>query len=271
MKSVIKCTTAKAIWTDLILAHEGPSDTRDTRILKWLSMYQTHRADNLRMKRWKGKRKKIISLKEVVFTKADESPSETAPEITSDPKFECDVQEMPHLPKLSRAEPIGTSADVITLDDLTQTLAVSKEIKRSLIKEVKGLKEKIKTPLDNSVSVSQTRSSKFVKGKKRLSFDLVNIVVGVKKTMAKLKAQSSHGSSSRKVPMILKPYVNCKYYGFNDHHSSECKHYPGCDIYGRIAHETANYAKKPSSNNKKPRISNRRSTEPTEKWVNKRN
>ncbi|GJR02443.1 hypothetical protein Tco_0525427 [Tanacetum coccineum] len=32
MKSVIKCKTAKAIWNDLILAHEGPSDTRDTKI-----------------------------------------------------------------------------------------------------------------------------------------------------------------------------------------------------------------------------------------------
>ncbi|GJS57495.1 uncharacterized mitochondrial protein-like protein [Tanacetum coccineum] len=32
MKSVIKCTSAKAIWTDLILTHEGPSETKDTKI-----------------------------------------------------------------------------------------------------------------------------------------------------------------------------------------------------------------------------------------------
>ncbi|GJS75936.1 hypothetical protein Tco_0725817 [Tanacetum coccineum] len=32
MKSVIKCKTAKDMWNDLILAHEGPSDTRDTKI-----------------------------------------------------------------------------------------------------------------------------------------------------------------------------------------------------------------------------------------------
>ncbi|GJU72070.1 retrovirus-related pol polyprotein from transposon TNT 1-94 [Tanacetum coccineum] len=32
MKSVIKCKTAKEMWNDLILAHEGPSDTRDTMI-----------------------------------------------------------------------------------------------------------------------------------------------------------------------------------------------------------------------------------------------
>ncbi|GJV78872.1 hypothetical protein Tco_1514742 [Tanacetum coccineum] len=32
MKSVIKCKTVKEMWNDLILAHEGPSDTRDTKI-----------------------------------------------------------------------------------------------------------------------------------------------------------------------------------------------------------------------------------------------
>ncbi|GJT64044.1 retrovirus-related pol polyprotein from transposon TNT 1-94 [Tanacetum coccineum] len=32
MKSIIKCKTAKEMWNDLILAHEGPSDTRDTKI-----------------------------------------------------------------------------------------------------------------------------------------------------------------------------------------------------------------------------------------------
>ncbi|GKA89836.1 retrovirus-related pol polyprotein from transposon TNT 1-94 [Tanacetum coccineum] len=32
MKSVIKCKTTKEMWNDLILAHEGPSDIRDTKI-----------------------------------------------------------------------------------------------------------------------------------------------------------------------------------------------------------------------------------------------
>ncbi|GKE28565.1 hypothetical protein Tco_1443949 [Tanacetum coccineum] len=32
MKSVIKCKTVKEMWNDLILAHEGPSDIRDTKI-----------------------------------------------------------------------------------------------------------------------------------------------------------------------------------------------------------------------------------------------
>ncbi|GKA38148.1 hypothetical protein Tco_0730699 [Tanacetum coccineum] len=32
MKSVIKFKTAKEMWNDIILAHEGPSDTKDTKI-----------------------------------------------------------------------------------------------------------------------------------------------------------------------------------------------------------------------------------------------
>ncbi|GJU47913.1 hypothetical protein Tco_1217468 [Tanacetum coccineum] len=32
MKSVIKCTIAQSMWNDLILAHEGPFNTRDTKI-----------------------------------------------------------------------------------------------------------------------------------------------------------------------------------------------------------------------------------------------
>ncbi|GJW82261.1 retrovirus-related pol polyprotein from transposon TNT 1-94 [Tanacetum coccineum] len=68
MKSVIKYKSGKEMWTELCLAYEGPSDTRDTKIAalrlkfnafkalegeksqclprKWLSMNQTQRANN---------------------------------------------------------------------------------------------------------------------------------------------------------------------------------------------------------------------------------
>ncbi|GKE66457.1 hypothetical protein Tco_1520618 [Tanacetum coccineum] len=66
------------------------------------------------------KRKETMSLKKVVFTKADESPLETNPQITSYSEFECENQEpLPPLPKLSGDKPIGTSTDVIPAADLT--------------------------------------------------------------------------------------------------------------------------------------------------------
>ncbi|GJY76124.1 hypothetical protein Tco_0481240 [Tanacetum coccineum] len=238
------------------------------------------------------------------------------------------MEPLPPLPKISGAKPIGTSADVITLADLTQTPAVSKEIRKildkksvikapkkkaqtvspsvpdpipikiadsstkqlilTLMKEVKGLKEQIKTPSNNFASVSQTQSSKAIKGKQKTWFASCKHCgfrnhlpedcymkpkcftcgstehltkehpeqVAVKKTLAKLKAQSSQGSSSRKAPIILNPFIDCKYFGFNDHHSDECEYYPKCDICGSIAHETIDCTKKPSSNNRKPRIDN---------------
>nr|GEU79015.1 retrovirus-related Pol polyprotein from transposon TNT 1-94 [Tanacetum cinerariifolium] len=130
----------------------------------------------------RGKSKEQISLKEVLFTKADESPTETAPEITFDSKSECDIQEsLPYLPKLIEAEPNSTSVDA---------------------------------------------------------------------------------------PMIPKPFKDYKYYGLNNHHSDECEYYLGCDICGSVAHEIVDCTKKPSSNNRKLRIANKRSTEPIEKSSN---
>ncbi|GJW20963.1 hypothetical protein Tco_0031585 [Tanacetum coccineum] len=72
----------------------------------------------------KGRRKEKISSKEVVFTKADESSSTLAPEITSDSESECDSQEpLPPLPKLIGAAPSGTSESLISLSDLTLNMA----------------------------------------------------------------------------------------------------------------------------------------------------
>ncbi|GJV90213.1 hypothetical protein Tco_1538026 [Tanacetum coccineum] len=81
--------------------------------------------------------------------------------------------------------------------------------------------------------------------------------------MSKLKAQSSQVTSSRKTLKIPKPFIPCKYCGFNDHHSNKCKYYPGCDIYRSIAHEPFDYDKRVIFNNKRPRIARQQSNEPT--------
>ncbi|GJR41557.1 retrovirus-related pol polyprotein from transposon TNT 1-94 [Tanacetum coccineum] len=247
------CKTAKEMWNDLILAHEGPFNTRDTKIAalrlkfnafkslegekvigtftrlkcllndlenngvtipqaevnatfvnslprKWLSMNQTQRANKIddltkgksekgkidkgksekgliaksfnwdeesvssedegttRIRdfmaiaedepsvgkagkadaRRKGRRKENNLSKEVLFTKADISTSESAPMITSDSEDDSDIQEpLPPLPKLTRVDPSGASKSLISLSDLTVNMAdltlntTSKEIKKS--------------------------------------------------------------------------------------------------------------------------------------------
>ncbi|GJR62050.1 hypothetical protein Tco_1504212 [Tanacetum coccineum] len=230
----------------------------------------------------RGKRKEKISSKEVIFTKADESSSMSISEITSDSESKCETQEpLPPLPKLIGAEPAGTSNSLISMADLTlnmadltlntsvpkktkptsdkvsPTHAIKKNTKTkppvvpapipekkgdasaehlllTLMEEVKSLKEHIKVPSDNSPSVSQTRSSK--------------------------------SSKAKKASMIPKPFKDCKYCGFNDHHFDDYEYYPGCEICGSVAHEIANCPKK-HPNNMKPRIANKRSTEPTKKYM----
>ncbi|GJU10028.1 hypothetical protein Tco_1132424 [Tanacetum coccineum] len=47
MNSVINCLTAKSTWDDLILYHEGPSDVKESRLLKkWLCFCQSLRKTN---------------------------------------------------------------------------------------------------------------------------------------------------------------------------------------------------------------------------------
>ncbi|GJX61857.1 hypothetical protein Tco_0294757 [Tanacetum coccineum] len=44
MESVISCETAKATWTDLVYSFEGPSDTKENKIMDLKLEYQTFRA-----------------------------------------------------------------------------------------------------------------------------------------------------------------------------------------------------------------------------------
>ncbi|GKA86379.1 hypothetical protein Tco_0808090 [Tanacetum coccineum] len=131
----------------------------------------------------------------------------------------------------------------------------------TLMEEVKGLKRKIKIPSGTPPSSSQPSSSKATKQKtwfgpckhcgfkNHLSDDcysnpkcstcgstdhltkehLEHAVV--KKTLSKLKAQSPLKPSPKKALMIPTTFKECKYYGFNDHHSDHCEFYPGCEDY----------------------------------------
>nr|GEW73600.1 hypothetical protein [Tanacetum cinerariifolium] len=80
----------------------------------------------------RGKKKDTISSKELLFSKEAESTSENVRKITSDSESECDnLEPLPPLLKLTKAKPIGTSTDVLTLVDLTLAPVVSKEIKKA--------------------------------------------------------------------------------------------------------------------------------------------
>ncbi|GJV59127.1 retrovirus-related pol polyprotein from transposon TNT 1-94 [Tanacetum coccineum] len=177
--------------------------------------------------------------------KAEESPSETICEITSDSESECDNQEpLPPLPRLSGTKPIGTSTNVIPPSDLNQTSSFSNNTKKVTDKEssAKIIKKKAQTK-SPSIPNPDEREDCYNKSKcstckstNHLTKEHPEQVV-VKNTLAKLNVQSSEVSSLRKAPKTPRPFIPCKYCGFNDHHSDECEYYPGCDICRSIAYE----------------------------------
>ncbi|GJZ92226.1 retrovirus-related pol polyprotein from transposon TNT 1-94 [Tanacetum coccineum] len=129
----------------------------------------------------KGKKKDDISSKEVLFSKAAESPSETVPKTTSDSESRCGNPEpLPPLPKLigsdwstvkapkKKAKTVSPSAP--DPDPVKKADSSTEQLLLTLIKEVKGLKEQIKIPSDTSSSVSQSGSSKSAKGKQKTWF-----------------------------------------------------------------------------------------------------
>nr|GEU98184.1 ribonuclease H-like domain-containing protein [Tanacetum cinerariifolium] len=107
LKKVIEKWTSSKVTLDQLLTKKIPSN-----IVRALGR--------------RGKRKDTISSKEVLFTKENGSPSETASKITFDFKSECDNQEpLPSFLKLLGAEPINTSSNISQPADLTQTSIVS--------------------------------------------------------------------------------------------------------------------------------------------------
>ncbi|GJV05481.1 hypothetical protein Tco_1343137 [Tanacetum coccineum] len=159
----------------------------------------------------------------------------------------------------------------------------TKQLLLTLIEEVKGLKRKIKIPSRTPPSSSQPSSSKATKQKtwfgpckhRRFKNHLYDDCyskpkcstcrstdhltkehleqAAVKKTLSNLKAQSPLKPSPKKAPMIPKPFKECKYYGFNNHHSDHYEFYPGCEVCGSIAHEPSGCPKK-HPNSRRPRI-----------------
>ncbi|GJR96953.1 hypothetical protein Tco_0269127 [Tanacetum coccineum] len=229
----------------------------------------------------KGRRKEKIS-KEVVFTKADESLSMLAPKITSDSESEYDSHEpLPPLPKLIGAAPSSTLESLISLSDLTLNM-VDLTLDTTVPKKTRPAVKVsptyvIKKRTEKSPAVSKPCFDK--KAYSSIEQLLLTLMeepkcytcrstdhltkehlehAAVKKTLSKLKAQSPLKPSPKRAPMIPKPFKECKYCGFNDHHSNDCEFYPGCEVCGSIAHEPSNCPKK-HPNSRRPRIANRQS------------
>ncbi|GJZ38952.1 hypothetical protein Tco_0585515 [Tanacetum coccineum] len=276
----------------MVMAKEEPSVGKaDARSVIRVNLENKSLKDEISdLKREEEVREKRISSKEVIFTKADESSSMLIPDITSDPESKCETQEpFPPLPKLIGDAPTGISNSIISLTDLTLNMA-DLTLNTSVPKRTKPTSNKVsptyviekKTKTKAPVVLVPQPEKKADLSVEKLLLTLMDELkcstcgsidhltkeyleeTAVNKTLTKLKAQSSLNPSAKKAPMIPKTFKECKYCGFNNHHSDKCEYYPGCKVCGSVAHETADYPKK-YPNSRKPKIANKRLTEPTEK------
>ncbi|GKA63215.1 retrovirus-related pol polyprotein from transposon TNT 1-94 [Tanacetum coccineum] len=86
----------------------------------------------------------------------------------------------------------------------------------------------------------------------------------VKKSLNKLKGQSTSKSTPVRTTRMPKTFSECKYCGSNKHHLDDYEFYPRCEICGSIAHEIADCPKN-LRNNRKQRVAIKQS-EPTKKY-----
>ncbi|GJV93194.1 retrovirus-related pol polyprotein from transposon TNT 1-94 [Tanacetum coccineum] len=235
-----------------------------------------------------GTSESLISLSDLTLNMADLTldtphPNKTIPSAKVSPTY---VTKKKTEKSLAGPKPCSD----LKADSSTEKLLLT------LMEEVKGLKRQIKIPLGTPPSSTQLSSSKASKQKtwfrpskhcgfrNHLSDDCYSKPMcstcgstdhltkehlehdAVKKTLSKLKAQSPLKPSPKKTPMIPKPFIECKYCRFNDHHSDHYEFYPGCEVCGSIAHEASNCPKK-HPNSRRPRIAHRYSKESGPKVV----
>ncbi|GJR31238.1 retrovirus-related pol polyprotein from transposon TNT 1-94 [Tanacetum coccineum] len=174
------------------------------------------------------------------------------------------------------------------------TLPSTEQLLLTLMEKVKGIKKQILIPSDTSSSVSQACSSKTPKQKvwygpckhcgirNHLSDDCYSKPkcstcgsishttkehtkqTDVRKSLNKLKGQSTSKSIPVRTARMPKTFGECKYCESNKHHPNDCEFYPGCEICGSIAHEIVDCPKN-LRNSRKQRIATKQS-EPTEKY-----
>ncbi|GJV32405.1 retrovirus-related pol polyprotein from transposon TNT 1-94 [Tanacetum coccineum] len=163
--------------------------------------------DEISALRVKGRRKENNPSKEVMFTKADVSTSESAPMITSDSEDDSDIQEpLPLLPKLTGEYPSGASKSLISLSDVTTNMAdltlntASKEIKCFSNKVSQTYAIKKRTKSKHLVVQNSCPDKNALPSTEQLLLTLMEEVKGIKNQILILSDTSSsvsHACSSK--------------------------------------------------------------------------
>nr|GEU90945.1 zf-CCHC domain-containing protein/UBN2 domain-containing protein [Tanacetum cinerariifolium] len=225
----------------------------------------------------KGRRKENKS-KEVIFTKADISTSESASIIISDLEDDSDNQvPLPPLPKLTGAEPSVASKNLISLSELTANMVdltlntASKKIKNSSNKVSQTYVIKKKTKPKHPAVQFFWHDKNALPSTEKLLLTLIEEdhteQTTFQRSSKNLKGQSTSKPTPIRTTKMPKTFSESKYYGSNKHHFDDCEFYPWCEICGSIAHEIVDCPKN-LRNSRKQKVAIKQS-EPTKSGFTK--
>nr|GEU51681.1 retrovirus-related Pol polyprotein from transposon TNT 1-94 [Tanacetum cinerariifolium] len=195
----------------------------------------------------KGRKKENNSSKEVLFTKADISTSESTPMITSDSEDNSDNQEpLPPLPKLTGEKPSSALKSLTSLFDVNANMAeltlntTSKEVKKSSNKISQTYVIKKKTEPKHPAAQNSCSDKNALPSTEQLLLFLMEEVKCIKNqimissdTFSSVSQASSLKTSKQKVW-----YGPCKYCGLKNHLSNDCYLKPKCSTCGSCSHTT---------------------------------
>nr|GEU48201.1 protein HESO1 isoform X1 [Tanacetum cinerariifolium] len=201
-QSVIKCTNAKAIWTGLILAHEGPSETNETKITALRLKFNAFKALEGEKVLGTFTRLKCLlnDLENNGFSISQAEVNATF--VNSLPRKWLSMNQTQ---RANNAFKNGTLAALYgnflvtkqTIDKVVPIIVTQKTKTKSsidssteklvftLMQEVKDLKEQIKTHLETSPPTSQSGSSKSAKSKMKAFMAITEEELSVGKTDAR--------------------------------------------------------------------------------------
>ncbi|GJT40401.1 hypothetical protein Tco_0940266 [Tanacetum coccineum] len=223
--SVGKANARSGQWVDITMKKTCSKVTLDQLL------YEQIRGNIVKDLGGKGRRKENNSSKEVLFFKANVSTSESAPMITSDSEDDSDIQEpLPPHPKLTGADPFGASKN--TSSSVSQACSSKTPKQKVWYGPCKhsGMRNHLFDDCYSKPKCSTCGSISYTTKEHTEQ-------TAVRKSLNKLKGQSTSKSTLVRTTRMSKIFGECKYYGSNKHHPDDCEFYPRCEICGSIAHE----------------------------------
>nr|GEZ59592.1 retrovirus-related Pol polyprotein from transposon TNT 1-94 [Tanacetum cinerariifolium] len=225
MKSVISCVSAKETWTDLVHSFQGPSDTKENKIMDLKLEYQIFRA-------------KFIESLSQTYTHYKTLLNELANDGVKPSKHESILNPDSKLPNFNTGRILVPESQVVN-ESLNPTEAsIASEISNDT--EAEPI-----TPLPPlNILQGASPSSKILycmicKREDHWTSDHEMYIASLKRSENYKARPYQYASLSKRILKAkAKPFPPCTHYCFNDHRPDDYRNYTECEIYRSYDHFT---------------------------------